>query len=238
MANGRQRLRPSLRQLVKHDENLPHGAGPFRPRTDLHRREPAEKFLGSGFRRGEYRRRRRRCRRDADDIRRGARSSGPRGSQGGFKFGFLSLPGGALSIRFAGVPGGELAGDCQRACGKSQCRDQQVWNQAFHKLCIFLYTEILLALQASCECGLGRPLEAPRRSRSRRESRAGVSPAQPRRKARNSHHQGLASLGRAGETPALRCGRAANAGHVPGPAPNTAWTPNGRGPATSIFRPE
>src|SRR6266540_5340268 len=50
----------------------------------------------------------------------------------------------------------------------------------------------------------GRILGVPPRSRSHRESRAGVSPAQPRRKARLSHHQGLASLGRAGETPALR----------------------------------
>src|SRR6266511_2915118 len=47
-------------------------------------------------------------------------------------------------------------------------------------------------------------MEVRSRSRSRRESRAGVSPAQPRRQARRSHHQGLASLGRAGETPALR----------------------------------
>ncbi len=46
-----------------------------------------------------------------------------------------------------------------------------------------------------------RMLEVQPRSRSRRERRVGVPPALPRRKARHSHHQGLASLGRAGETP-------------------------------------
>src|SRR6266545_475721 len=50
----------------------------------------------------------------------------------------------------------------------------------------------------------GRILEVPPRSRSRRKRRAGVPPALPRRKARLSHDEGLASLGRAGETPALR----------------------------------
>src|SRR6266540_5904472 len=59
-------------------------------------------------------------------------------------------------------------------------------------------TEFKLSLASRCS------LKVPPPPRSRRERRAGVPPALPRRKARLSDHHGLASLGRAGETPALR----------------------------------
>ena len=49
-----------------------------------------------------------------------------------------------------------------------------------------------------------RNLETPPLPNSCRERRAGASPAQPRRRARRSHDNGLAPLGRAGETSALR----------------------------------